>query len=95
MKHKWLIFLAVLALVLAGGAVAALAYDSSRDDLIAEGVTVAGVDVGGMRVDEARHVIRRELEESLEQPIAVTFKKRRFNLSAEDFDAKKAQLLGL
>jgi lipoprotein-anchoring transpeptidase ErfK/SrfK len=84
MKHKWLIFLAVLALVLAGGAVAALAYDSSRDDLIAEGVTVAGVDVGGMRVDEARQVIRRELEESLEQPIAVTFKKRRFNLSAQD-----------
>ena len=84
MKHKWLIFLAVLALVLAGGAVAALAYDSSRDDLIAEGVTVAGVDVGGMRVDEARRVIRRELEEPLEQPIAVTFKKRRFNLSAQD-----------
>jgi lipoprotein-anchoring transpeptidase ErfK/SrfK len=84
MKHKWLIFLAVLALVLAGGAVAALAYDSSRDDLIAEGVTVAGVDVGGMRVNEARRVIRRELEEPLEQPIAVTFKKRRFNLSAQD-----------
>jgi lipoprotein-anchoring transpeptidase ErfK/SrfK len=29
-------------------------------------------------------VIRRELEEPLEQPIAVTFKKRRFNLSAQD-----------
>ena len=84
MKHKWLIFLAVLALVLAGGAVAALAYDSSRDDLIADGVTVAGVDVGGMRVDEARQVITRELQEPLEQPIVVTFRKRRFTLSAKD-----------
>ncbi len=84
MKHKWLIFLAVLALVLAGGAVAALAYDSSRDDLIADGVTVAGVDVGGMRAGEARQVITRELQEPLEQPIVVTFRKRRFNLSAKD-----------
>ena len=31
--------MAVLLLVLVGGAVAAYAYDSSRDDLIAEGVT--------------------------------------------------------
>ena len=30
---------------------AAYAYDSSRDDVIAQGVTVAGVDVGGMHVD--------------------------------------------
>ena len=34
-------------------AVAAYGYDTSRDDLIAEGVTVAGVEVGGMRADAA------------------------------------------
>ena len=53
MRHKSFIFVAVLLLVLVGGAVAAYAYDSSRDDLIAKGVTVAGVDVGGMRTSEA------------------------------------------
>src|SRR5919109_1564751 len=54
MRHKWFILVAVLLLALVGGAVATYAYDSSRDDLIAEGVTVAGVeaDVAGM-VDEA------------------------------------------
>jgi lipoprotein-anchoring transpeptidase ErfK/SrfK len=83
-RNKWFILVAVLLLALAGGAVAAYAYDSSRDDLIAEGVTVAGIDVGGMRVDEARRAVNRRLAEPLEQPIAVVRAKKRFNLSAED-----------
>jgi lipoprotein-anchoring transpeptidase ErfK/SrfK len=84
MRNKWFILLAVLLLALVGGAVAAYAYDSSRDDLIAEGVTVAGVDVGGMRVDAARRAVARQLEEPLGQPIAVKRGKKRFRLSAED-----------
>ena len=78
------ILVAVLLLVLIGGAVAAYAYDSSRENVIAEGVTVAGVDVGGMDVDQARAVVERRLREPLEQPIAVVRAKRRFNLSADD-----------
>src|ERR687896_482646 len=58
MRHRWFILVAVLLLVLIGGAVAAFAYDSSREDLIAEGVTVAGVDVGGMSTDEALQASR-------------------------------------
>jgi vancomycin resistance protein YoaR len=84
MRHKTFILVAVLLLVLVGGAVAAYAYDSSREDLIAEGVTVAGVDVGGMDVDEARALVAQRLEGPLEQPIAVVRGQRRFNLSAED-----------
>jgi lipoprotein-anchoring transpeptidase ErfK/SrfK len=84
MRNKWLILLAVLLLVLAGGAVAAYAYDSSRDDVIAEGVTVAGVDVGGMKADEARRAVARSLDEPLSQPISVARAGQRFNLSAED-----------
>ncbi|MGH2715774.1 MAG: L,D-transpeptidase family protein [Thermoleophilaceae bacterium] len=84
MRNKWFILPAVLLLALVGGAVAAYAYDSSRDDLIAEGVSIAGVDVGGLRVDDARRAVARRLKEPLEQPIAVVRAKRRFNLSAED-----------
>ena len=84
MRQKSFILVAVLLLVLVGGAVAAYAYDSSREDLIAEGVTVAGIDVGGMSTADARLLIERRLEEPLEQPIAVRRAKRRFNLSAED-----------
>ena len=80
--------MAVVLLVLIGGAVAAYAYDSSREDLIAEGVTLAGVDVGGMKSDEARALVRRELQEPLELPISVVRGKTHFNLSAEDAGVK-------
>ena len=88
MRHRWFILVAVLLLVLIGGAVAAFAYDSSRDDLIAEGVTVAGVDVGGMTTGEARRVVLRELQEPLEKPITVRRGKTRFTLSAHDAGVK-------
>jgi lipoprotein-anchoring transpeptidase ErfK/SrfK len=84
MRHRSFILVAVLLIALVGGAVAAYAYDSSRDDLIAEGVTIAGVDVGGLRVDEATRLVARRLKEPLEQPIAVVRAKKRFTLSAED-----------
>ena len=84
MRHKSFILVAAFLLALVGGAVAAYAYDSSRDDVIAEGVTVAGVDVGGMKVAEARRLIARELREPLERPIAVVRRGKRFNLSAHD-----------
>ena len=88
MRHKSFIFVAVLLLVLVGGAVAAYALDSSREDQIAEGVTVAGVDVGGMTTGQARRVVARELSEPLEQPIAVVWRRQRFNLSAQDAGVK-------
>ena len=88
MRHRWFILVAVLLLVLIGGAVAAFAYDSSRDDLIAEGVTVAGVDAGGMTTGEARRVVLRELQEPLEKPITVRRGKTRFTLSAQDAGVK-------
>jgi lipoprotein-anchoring transpeptidase ErfK/SrfK len=84
MRHKWFILVAVLLLLLVGGAVAAYAYDSARQDRIAEGVTVAGADVGGMTTAEARRLLDRRLREPLEQPIAVVHRDVRFNLSAED-----------
>jgi lipoprotein-anchoring transpeptidase ErfK/SrfK len=88
MRHRWFILVAVLLLALVGGAVAAFAYDSSRDDLIAEGVRIAGVDVGGMRTAEATRVVQRELQEPLERPITVRRGKTKFTLSAEDAGVK-------
>jgi lipoprotein-anchoring transpeptidase ErfK/SrfK len=88
MRHRWFILVAVLLLILIGSAVAAFAYDSSRDDLIAKGITIAGVDVGGMTTAEARQVIARQLKEPLEQPIRVRRGKTRFTLSAQDAGVK-------
>jgi lipoprotein-anchoring transpeptidase ErfK/SrfK len=84
MRHKLFILVAVLLLLLVGGAVAAYAYDSARKDRIAEGVTVAGADVGGLTAAQARRLLDRTLREPLEQPIAVVHRGMRFNLSAAD-----------
>jgi lipoprotein-anchoring transpeptidase ErfK/SrfK len=84
MRNKTFILVAAFLVILLAGAVAAYAYDASRDDVIAEGVTVAGVGVGGMEVDEAQRVIARELREPLERPISVVRDGKRFTLSAKD-----------
>jgi lipoprotein-anchoring transpeptidase ErfK/SrfK len=84
MRHRWFILVAVVLLVLIGGAVAAFAYDSARDDQIAKGVTIAGVDVGDMTTAEARRVVQRELQKPLERPVVVRRGQTRFTLSAED-----------
>jgi lipoprotein-anchoring transpeptidase ErfK/SrfK len=84
MRHKSFILVAVVLLALVGGAVAAYAYDSSRDDQIAKGVTVAGVDVSAMSIAEARKHVAARLKPKVEQPVRVTFRRKRFTLSAED-----------
>jgi len=63
-------------------AVAAYGYDTSRDDLIAEGVTVAGVEVGGMRADAAATKLRAHLGPALERPVRVSVAGHRFKLTA-------------
>ena len=84
MRQRSLIFVVVLVVALLGGTVAAVAYDSSRDDLIASGVTVAGVDVGGMRADQARRIVARELRAPLSRPVAVMHGSWRFELTARE-----------
>ena len=64
-------------------AVAAYGYDTTRDDLIADGVTVAGVDVGGMRADDATDKLREQLGPGLERPVRVAAAGRRLKLTAE------------
>jgi lipoprotein-anchoring transpeptidase ErfK/SrfK len=83
MRQRSFIAVAVLVAVLIVGAVAVYAYDSSRDDQIAEGVSIADVDVGGLGTEEAREVVRREVAADLEQPIAARYAKRRFVLSVK------------
>ena len=84
MRSKAFTFVAILVLLLVAGSVAVYAYDSSRSDRIAEGVTVGEVDVGGLSADAARERVSRQVATRIEQPIAVTHGKTRFTLSAQD-----------
>ncbi|MGH3018723.1 MAG: L,D-transpeptidase family protein [Gaiellaceae bacterium] len=78
--RKALVISLLAVAVLAGSGTAALhRYDTSRSDLIAEGITIAGVDVGGMPVAEARAKLREDVAR-LEQPLTITYAKRDFVL---------------
>ena len=79
MRKALVISLLAVAVLAGSGAAALHRYDTSRSDLIAEGITIAGVDVGGLPVAEAQARLRRAVAR-LEQPLTVTYRKRRFVL---------------
>ena len=84
MRQKSFIVLAVFVFLLIAGSIGVYAYDASRDDLIADGVTVGGVHVGGMRASEARATIEEQLTQPLQKTLVVKYEKQRFRLTAED-----------
>src|SRR5207247_371697 len=62
---------AAVVLVLAAGAGGLYAYDSSRSDMIAKGITAGGVDVGGLSAARARDVLERSLGPRVGQGVAL------------------------
>jgi lipoprotein-anchoring transpeptidase ErfK/SrfK len=68
---------------LLGGAVAAYAYDGAQKDKIADGVTVAGVDLSGMNREEATQALTNQVLAPQRKPVTVTFKKEKFQLPAK------------
>jgi lipoprotein-anchoring transpeptidase ErfK/SrfK len=94
MRQKSFILAAGSVAVLLMGAVSVYAYDASNDDQIAKGVTIAGVDVGGMSPAAARRVVQRRIAAPLERSIAVVHGRKRFRLSAADM-ALRADVGGM
>lgn len=73
-----------IALVVLGTVMAGVAYAWDRsNDRIAEGVTIAGLDVGDMTREEALQAVRAEVAEPLAKPVVVTWRDARFTLSTE------------
>ncbi len=73
MGKRTSIAVVVVAVVLVAVVGGAYAYDSSQKDKIADGVTVAGVDVGGMSEAQATAAVRRKLLSPLRHSLVVTF----------------------
>lgn len=83
MRSKGRIAILAGVAVLALGAVAAYAYDSSQNDKIADGITVGGVDVGGMDEAEAKQAVRRHLLGPLRHSLRVGYDGRHWDLSVD------------
>jgi lipoprotein-anchoring transpeptidase ErfK/SrfK len=72
--HRWAVAAVALGVVLVisgGTAFAAYRYDTATSDRILPGVTIAGVDVGGMKRDEAVRTLREKAEETLYADLVV------------------------
>jgi lipoprotein-anchoring transpeptidase ErfK/SrfK len=73
----------VIVLLIVVAAAGAYVYDSSQKDQIAEGVTVAGVDVGGMDSEEANAAVRRQLLSPLRHELKVSLGKETWTLPGQ------------
>jgi lipoprotein-anchoring transpeptidase ErfK/SrfK len=80
-KSKIAIVTGVVVVMLGAGA--AYAYDSSQKDQIAEGVTIGGVDVGGMDAEEAQRAVRAQLLAPLNHSLKVSFDGESWKLDGE------------
>ena len=83
MGRKTQVAIIAVIVLLLGGAVAAYAYDGAQKDKVADGVTVAGVDLGGMSREEATQALTNQVLAPQRKPVTVTFKKKTFKLPAK------------
>jgi lipoprotein-anchoring transpeptidase ErfK/SrfK len=67
-------------------ALAMYLYDHSRRDLIAKGVTINGVSVGGMREAAARTKIQHELVARLDRPVTVRSGSQKWTMGPREAD---------
>jgi len=85
--RRWLVPLAVVAvtgLLLGGSAYAAYRYDLATSQRVMPGVTIAGVDVGGLTGDEASRLVGEALGPRLEASIVVEAAGRRWRATAAE-----------
>jgi lipoprotein-anchoring transpeptidase ErfK/SrfK len=73
MGKKTSIAVISVAVLLVALVAAAYAYDNSQKDKIADGVTIGGVDVGGLNEQEAAALVKRKLLAPLRHSLRVSF----------------------
>jgi lipoprotein-anchoring transpeptidase ErfK/SrfK len=81
-KRRWVVvLLAVLVVLTVGGGAGAFALDRARADEVADGVRIAGIDVGGLTAGEARALLHHRIVRRLGRPVVVVHGKQRFRLT--------------
>ena len=82
MRRRTLILTSALVAVLLVGAGGMYLYDFSHEDEIAKGVSVNGVDLGGLSPDEARTKLRSSFLGEARAPVIIEAGRKTFRLSA-------------
>ena len=84
MLARPVIAVAALLVALAAIAAAIVVYDHGQQDKIGKGVTIGGVDVGGLKRDAAEAKLRQEILAPLNREITVDHGSRRWRLTARE-----------
>jgi lipoprotein-anchoring transpeptidase ErfK/SrfK len=84
MRTRSFIIIGLTLTILFGGAGALYAYDSSGNDKIAKGITVGGVDIGGLTAAQARARLNAQLLGPLQKPIVVSHEPDRWTLGPRE-----------
>jgi len=88
MGRKSRIALIAVVTLIALAVVGAYAYDSTQKDKIADGVTIAGIDVGGLEREEAAALVRRQLVQPLQDSVEVSFREETWALPGEELKVR-------
>jgi lipoprotein-anchoring transpeptidase ErfK/SrfK len=83
MPRRLLAVLILTVTVLLVGAASLYAFDSKAKHHIAEGVTVNGVDVGGLTPAQAHDKLSAALLKPLDRPVSVRYQGKRYTLTPE------------
>jgi lipoprotein-anchoring transpeptidase ErfK/SrfK len=81
MRRRLLLLASLLVVLVLAGTGSVYAFDHARQDTIAKGVRVNGVDVGGMTAAAAKTKLRRALLEPLNRTVVVRGEGHRFTLN--------------
>lgn len=82
-RRGWVVtgvLLAVAAVALTAAGISAYLWDRGRADVISKGVTIGGIDVGGLRASAARELLAARFARHLRQPVALVRGDRRFTI---------------
>jgi lipoprotein-anchoring transpeptidase ErfK/SrfK len=80
-KTRYFVIVALLVVVVLGAAGAVYAYDNGKSETIAKGVSIDGIQVGGMSAPAARAKLRSGVLDPLSRPVQATYHGRTFTLT--------------
>ena len=83
MRTRSFFIVATLVVLLVAAAGGVYAYDSAHEHEITKGISVGGVEVGGLKEDAARARLRAAVLEPLNKPVVARYKDRSFTLTPE------------
>jgi lipoprotein-anchoring transpeptidase ErfK/SrfK len=81
MRIRLIVIASLLVVIGLGGLAAVYFYDQSKQDLVAEGVKVNGVPIGGLTRVQAEQKLSASLLKPLDRPVKVAYKDRTFTLT--------------